>query len=111
MNDQQPNDPLHGVTLKALLEDLLVRHGWQGLASRINIRCFSQNPTINSSLKFLRKTEWARDKVEALYVEDLRQIERNRKRNKRRADMREARTDEGAADPGGEPSGEGASRE
>jgi uncharacterized protein (DUF2132 family) len=94
MDDQQPNNPLHGITLKALLEDLLARHGWEGLASRINIRCFSQNPTINSSLKFLRKTEWARDKVEALYLDDHHQIERNRKRNKRRADMRAARTDD-----------------
>jgi uncharacterized protein (DUF2132 family) len=103
MEEQQPNDPLHGITLKAILEDLLARHGWEGLGGRINIRCFNLNPTINSSLKFLRKTPWAREQVEALYVDDQHQIARNRKRNKRRADMRSARTDP-QADPEKDPS-------
>jgi uncharacterized protein (DUF2132 family) len=64
------NDPLHGVTLKAILEELLARHGWPGLAAYIPIRCFDTNPSIQSSLKFLRKTEWARRRVERLYLDD-----------------------------------------
>lgn len=70
MDRQHPNDPLHGVTLKAILESLLQRHGWAGLASRVDIRCFSSDPSIKSSLVFLRRNRWARDLVEKLYVED-----------------------------------------
>ena len=69
MSQQHPNDPLHGVTLRAMLEDLVARHGWPALADRIDIRCFSQEPSISSSLKFLRQTPWARSKVEQLYLE------------------------------------------
>ena len=94
MSEEQPNNPLHGLTLKAVVEDLVARYGWYELGERIQIRCFTQNPTINSSLKFLRKTQWARDEVEALYVEDQRMIERNRKRNQRRAQMRADRTED-----------------
>lgn len=65
------SDPLHGVTLKALLTELVAHYGWEELDNRIRINCFSINPSINSSLKFLRKTEWARKKVEDLYVEYL----------------------------------------
>lgn len=61
-------DPLHGITLEEILTDLVAHYGWQGLAQRIDIRCFSSNPSIKSSLNFLRKTPWAREKVEALYV-------------------------------------------
>jgi uncharacterized protein (DUF2132 family) len=86
--DQQPNNPLHGVTLKAVLEDLVERHGWPELARRIRIRCFAQDPSIKSSLSFLRKTGWARMKVEQLYLADQQRIQRNRKRNRRRADQR-----------------------
>lgn len=68
----QPRNPLHGVTLQALLEALVNYYGWDGLAQRIPVRCFSSNPSISSSLKFLRKTPWARDKVEALYLATLR---------------------------------------
>ncbi|MBV1932036.1 MAG: VF530 family protein [Porticoccaceae bacterium] len=64
-------DPLHGVTLKALLTDLVDYYGWEELSQRINIKCFTNDPSISSSLKFLRKTPWARTKVEALYVESL----------------------------------------
>lgn len=64
-------DPLHGVTLKALLTDLVDNYGWEELGQRINIKCFTNDPSISSSLKFLRKTAWARTKVEALYVESL----------------------------------------
>ncbi len=72
MSPQQPNNPLHGVTLKAILEDLVERRGWSDLATRIRIRCFSTDPSIKSSLAFLRKTEWARKKVEELYLSDRR---------------------------------------
>jgi len=59
---------LHGVTLETLLTQLVETHGWEALASQININCFSCNPSISSSLKFLRKTPWARQKVEAFYL-------------------------------------------
>lgn len=63
------NDPLHGKTLKDILTELLVQFGWEQLAEEININCFKINPSINSSLKFLRKTEWARKKVEKFYLD------------------------------------------
>ncbi|MCM2330258.1 Uncharacterized conserved protein [Geopseudomonas sagittaria] len=63
-----PKNPLHGVTLEALLTELVAHYGWDGLAQRIDIRCFKSDPSIKSSLTFLRKTPWAREKVEALYV-------------------------------------------
>lgn len=66
---EKPKDPLHGVTLKTILEQLVDYYGWEELDKRIRINCFSINPSINSSLKFLRKTPWARAKVEELYVE------------------------------------------
>lgn len=62
------NDPLHGVTLKQLLTELVAEFGWEGLAARVDIRCFRFDPSINSSLVFLRKTPWARAKVEEIYV-------------------------------------------
>jgi len=62
-------DPLHGITLQQIVEELVARHGWDGLARRIDIRCFKTDPSIKSSLAFLRKTPWARQKVEALYLE------------------------------------------
>ncbi|WP_339462918.1 VF530 family protein [Pseudomonas sp. EA_105y_Pfl2_R69] len=66
-----PNNPLHGVTLEAILNSLVERFGWDGLAQRIDIRCFKSDPSIKSSLTFLRKTPWARQKVEALYIRTL----------------------------------------
>ncbi|MFT6155019.1 MAG: hypothetical protein ACJA0E_000180 [Bermanella sp.] len=66
--EEQPNNPLHGVTLKTVVEDLVEFYGFEELGNRINIRCFTHDPSVKSSLKFLRKTQWARDKVEALYV-------------------------------------------
>ena len=69
MSQGQSNDPLHGVTLRAIVEELVARHGWSGLASRINIRCFSHDPSVGSSLKFLRRTPRARARVEELYLE------------------------------------------
>ena len=65
------NDPLHGITLKTILEQLVEFYGWEEMDFRIRINCFNNNPTINSSLKFLRKTPWARTKVEELYVSFL----------------------------------------
>ncbi|TWU02832.1 VF530 family protein [Stieleria varia] len=79
MNQSQPNNPLHGVTLKAMLEYLVAEYGWERLGQRININCFNDDPSINSSLKFLRKTEWARAKVERLYVYSISYDERRRK--------------------------------
>jgi len=68
MNDKQENNPLHGVTLEKIVTSLVEHYGWEGLGERIDIRCFNSDPTVKSSLKFLRKTPWAREKVEALYV-------------------------------------------
>ena len=64
----QSNNPLHGVKLQTIIEDLEEQYGWDGLAYRININCFKSDPSIKSSLKFLRRTPWARDKVERLYL-------------------------------------------
>ncbi len=68
-NKEQPNNPLHGVRLIDILEQLVDYYGWDRLAMKININCFKKDPSIKSSLKFLRKTPWARDKVERLYLE------------------------------------------
>ena len=68
MSDPQPNNPLHGITLEQVVTRLEKRYGWEYLARNININCFKSNPSVKSSLKFLRRTPWARDKVEALYV-------------------------------------------
>ena len=65
------NDPLHGITLERMLTELVDAYGWDDLAFRIKINCFSSNPSIKSSLKFLRKTPWARNKVEILYKQFL----------------------------------------
>lgn len=72
--NEQPNNPLHGVKLAEILEFLEKRYGWEELGSMINIRCFNQNPSIKSSLKFLRKTPWARIKVERLYLKSLKEL-------------------------------------
>ncbi len=68
MSREQSKDPLHGVTLEMIVTSLVDHYGWDGLASRVNINCFKSDPSVKSSLKYLRKTQWARDKVEALYV-------------------------------------------
>ena len=70
MNDQ-PNNPLHGKTLQSILEYLVERYGWEKLGHEIPIKCFMHEPSIASSLKFLRKTGWARERVEGLYLETI----------------------------------------
>ena len=67
----QPNNPLHGVTLEQIINDLVAHYGWEYLAYNINIRCFTHDPSVKSSLKFLRRTPWARAKVEAMYLNML----------------------------------------
>lgn len=71
MTDLQPNNPLHGITLERLLKELVSFYGWPGLGQRIDIRCFTHEPSLSSSLKFLRRTPWARERVEALYLDML----------------------------------------
>lgn len=71
MTDPKPNDPLHGMTLEKILNHLVGKYGWDGLAKIITIRCFSSDPSIPSSLKFLRRTPWARQKIEALYLRSI----------------------------------------
>ena len=71
MKSQQPNNPLHGVKLADILEFLVSRYGWEEMGERINIKCFTQDPSIKSSLKFLRKMPWARTKVEQLYLDSF----------------------------------------
>jgi len=67
-NHSQANNPLHGVTLEMILTRLVAHYGWQELGAMINVKCFNQDPSIKSSLKFLRRTPWAREKVERLYL-------------------------------------------
>lgn len=68
---QKANDPLHGITLQTIIEQLVAFYGFDTLAELINIKCFKDNPSVKSSLTFLRKTEWARKKVEELYIRTL----------------------------------------
>lgn len=72
----QPRDPLHGMTLEAIVTALVAQYGWTGLGERIPVRCFTSDPSMGSSLKFLRKTPWAREKVEGLYLFMLREKHR-----------------------------------
>jgi uncharacterized protein (DUF2132 family) len=69
MSQQQPNNPLHGLSLQKIVTQLVEHYGWEGLYREVRVNCFSNDPSIKSSLKFLRKTPWARDKVEALYIQ------------------------------------------
>ena len=73
----QPRNPLHGMTLEAIVTALEAYYGWEGLGERIPVRCFQSEPSVASSLKFLRKTPWARDKVESLYLFMLREQRRS----------------------------------
>ena len=76
VTNEQPKNPLHGITLTHIVDDLVLRRGWEGLAEEINVRCFSVDPSVKSSLTFLRKTEWARRQVEGLYLADHRALKR-----------------------------------
>ncbi|MBT3188423.1 MAG: DUF2132 domain-containing protein [Anaerolineae bacterium] len=69
MSQKQPKNPLHGITLKQIVTELVDHYGWEELGARINIRSFNHDPSLKSSLKFLRRTPWAREKVEELYLE------------------------------------------
>ena len=69
MIEHQPKNPLHGITLEQIVTELVSNYGWEHLGSLIDIRCFNNNPSIKSSLKFLRKNEWAKDKVEMIYIQ------------------------------------------
>lgn len=71
MNDKQPQNPLHGITLEMMLTQLVAKYGWTELGRMIDIRCFNHEPSIKSSLKFLRKTPWARTRVEELYSKNI----------------------------------------
>ena len=88
MTSPQPHNPLHGVTLEAIVKDLVARRGFAELGALVKIRCFTQDPSVASSLKFLRKTPWARQQIEALYLRDQEILVRHRKRNDRRAAQR-----------------------
>lgn len=79
MDTEQKNNPLHGKTLEDILYVLVAHYGWEKLGQIIRINCFSENPGIKSSLKFLRKTEWARKKVEDLYVYVMNQAKEHKK--------------------------------
>lgn len=68
MSEKQANNPLHGVTLESIVVRLVEHYGWEGLARKISVNCFKSDPSVKSSLKFLRKTPWAREQVEALYI-------------------------------------------
>lgn len=67
---EHPRDPLHGITLEMIVEQLVARHGWAAMSARIPVRCFQFDPSVKSSLKFLRKTPWARKRVEEWFIED-----------------------------------------
>lgn len=68
MHKENIKDPLHGITLETIVSNLVDHYGWDELGRRININCFKSDPSVKSSLKYLRKTQWARDKVEQLYI-------------------------------------------
>lgn len=72
MNSEQPNNPLHGITLEQVVVALVEHYDWNELGELVDIRCFNHDPSVKSSLKFLRKTPWAREKVEALYLKTFR---------------------------------------
>ncbi|MEO9869701.1 VF530 family protein [Ekhidna sp.] len=71
--EKQPNNPLHGVKLADIVAELVAKFGWEELGKKVNINSFNNNPSIKSSLKFLRKTPWAREKVEQLYLKSAKQ--------------------------------------
>ncbi len=79
MSETQNKNPLHGITLETIINSLVDHYGWDELGKNINVRCFKENPSVKSSLKFLRKTPWAREKVEGFYLFTERQKKRKAK--------------------------------
>ena len=79
---EQPKNPLHGLTLSTIVTELVEAYGFEGLSMKVAIRCFENEPSIKSSLKFLRKTPWAREKVESLYLWHLRELKRQARAKK-----------------------------
>ena len=69
--ETQPNNPLHGIKLEQIINDLVAHYGWEYMGFTVKIKCFTDNPSVKSSLKFLRRTPWARDKVEYLYLKTI----------------------------------------
>lgn len=84
MNEQQAKNPLHGVTLEQIINLLVADYGWEKLGKYIKIGCFTSNPSVQSSLKFLRKTPWAREKVENLYISTLKRAHKDGSHHKKR---------------------------
>lgn len=78
MTKEQKNNPLHGIKLEMLVNEIVDHYGWDALANELNLNCFKQNPSVKSTLKFLRRTEWAREKVERFYLYDYKQLLRAR---------------------------------
>ena len=78
MSTEQPRNPLHGITLEKIVTELVAHFGWPELGQQVRIGCFTDNPSVASSLKFLRRTPWAREKVESLYLFMLREKKRGR---------------------------------
>jgi len=83
MTDQQIKDPLHGITLEMMLTLLVEHYGWDEMGRTIRIRCFNNDPSIKSSLQFLRRTPWARNKVEALYLRYIREASKKKQKQER----------------------------
>ena len=79
MSDEQPRNPLHGITLERIVTELVEFFGWEELGQQVRIKCFNENPSVASSLKFLRRTPWARTKVESLYLFMLREKKRRQR--------------------------------
>jgi uncharacterized protein (DUF2132 family) len=79
VSSEQPKNPLHGITLETIVTELVAHFGWPELGQQVRIKCFTENPSVPSSLKFLRKTPWAREKVESLYLFMLREKKRAKK--------------------------------
>lgn len=87
MTDQRATDPLHGITLEAILTELVAHYGWEEMGRTIRIRCFNSDPSIKSSLQFLRKTPWARKKVETMYVRFRRKALKQLRREQEAGDL------------------------
>ena len=81
MSLEQPKNKLHGITLERIVTELFEHYGWDELGLQVNIRCFQEDPSVSSSLKFLRRTPWAREKVESLYLFMLREHARRERKN------------------------------